>query len=67
MADAVQNFWRKRMVEQEAQERRIQISVGLDEPLRSQLEAAARRFRRSVSGEAAYRIAESLRAEESAA
>lgn len=55
------------MVEQQGQERRIQISVALDEAVRSQLEAAARRFRRSVSGEAAYRIAESLRAEESAA
>jgi hypothetical protein len=55
------------MVEQEAQERRFQISVGLEEPVRSQLEAAARRYRRSVSGEAAYRIAESLKAEQSAA
>jgi hypothetical protein len=67
MADAVQNFWRKGMVEQEAQERRFQISVGLEEPVRSQLEAAARRYRRSVSGEAAYRIAASLKAEQSAA
>lgn len=53
------------MVEQqERQPERVQISVALDERVRSQLEAAARRFRRSVSGEAAYRIMESLKADE---
>jgi len=38
------------MVE-ESQTKRVQISIHLDEPLREQLEAAARRSIRSLSGE----------------
>jgi hypothetical protein len=43
-----------------ADERRVQISIHLDEALLHQLEAAAKREIRSVSGEAAYRIKRSL-------
>jgi TraY domain len=53
------------MVEhQERQSERVQISVALDETVRSQLEQAARVSLRSLSGEAAYRIRESLKADE---
>jgi TraY domain len=51
----------------EEQAKRVQISVHLDEPLREQLEAAAKRSIRSLSGEAAYRIRQSLESEQSAA
>jgi hypothetical protein len=49
------------MTEQE--EKKVQISVHLTEPLREQLEAAAKRAVRSLSGEAAYRIRQSLEAD----
>jgi hypothetical protein len=52
------------MVEQQERQERVQISVALDEAVRSRLEAAARRSVRSISGEAAYRIIESLKADE---
>jgi TraY domain len=48
----------------ERQSERVQISVALDETVRSQLEQAAKRSVRSISGEAAYRIRESLKADE---
>jgi TraY domain len=51
----------------EHQTKRVQISIHLDEPLREQLEAAAKRSIRSLSGEAAYRIRQSLEREQSAA
>jgi hypothetical protein len=54
------------MVEQR-QTKRVQISIHLDEPLRSELEHAARVSLRSLSGEAAYRIRESLKADERSA
>jgi len=57
---------RKDMVEQR-QTKRVQISIHLDEPLRSELEHAARVSLRSLSGEAAYRIRESLKADERSA
>ena len=41
------------------EEKRVQISIHLDGRLRAQLEAAAKRAVRSLSGEAAYRIRES--------
>jgi hypothetical protein len=44
----------------EEQAKRVQISVHLDEPLREQLEAAAKRAVRSLSGEAAYRLRRSF-------
>jgi hypothetical protein len=47
----------------EEQAKRVQISVHLDEPLREQLEAAAKRAVRSLSGEAAYRLRQSFEAE----
>ena len=37
------------------EEKRVQISIHLDGRLRAQLEAAAKRAVRSLSGEAAYR------------
>jgi hypothetical protein len=40
--------------------RRVQISVHVDEPLREQLETAARRSIRSLSGEIAYRLQRSF-------
>jgi hypothetical protein len=40
--------------------KRIQISVGLDEALRQELEAAARRSVRSLSGEITFRLKRSL-------
>jgi hypothetical protein len=40
--------------------RRTQISVGVDDELREQLEAAARRELRSLSGEIHYRLQRSL-------
>jgi hypothetical protein len=49
------------------QAKRVQISIHLDEPLRVQLEAAAKRSIRSLSGEAAYRIRQSLESEQRAA
>jgi TraY domain len=52
---------------EEHQSKRVQISVHLDEPLREQLEAAAKRAVRSLSGEAAFRIRESLKSEQNAA
>ena len=52
---------------EEHQTKRVQISIHLDEALRELLEAAARRSIRSLSGEAAYQIRESLEAEQSAA
>jgi len=54
------------MVE-ESQTKRVQISIHLDEPLREQLEAAARRSIRSLSGEAEYRIRQSLESEQQSA
>jgi len=53
------------MTEQE--EKKVQISVHLTEPLREQLEAAARRSIRSLSAEAAYRIRQSLESEQQSA
>jgi hypothetical protein len=47
------------MVE-EHQRKRVQISVHVDEPLREQLETAARRAVRSLSGEVAYRLQRSF-------
>jgi TraY domain len=47
--------------------KRVQITIHLDEPLREQLEAAAKRSIRSLSAEAAYRIRESLKCEQAAA
>lgn len=40
--------------------KRIQISVGLDEELRQELEAAARRSVRSLSGKITFRLKRSL-------
>jgi TraY domain len=54
-----------KMTEQE--EKKVQISVHLTEPLREQLEAAARRSIRSLSAEAAYRIRQSLESEQQSA
>jgi TraY domain len=51
---------------EENQSKRVQISVHLDELLREQLEAAAKRAVRSLSGEAAYRIRQSLESERNA-
>jgi hypothetical protein len=51
----------KKMTEEQA--KRVQISIHVDEPLREQLEAAAKRAVRSLSGEAAYRLRQSLEAE----
>lgn len=45
---------------------RTQISVGVDDDLREQLEAAAKRAVRSLSGEAAYRIRRSLESDDEA-
>jgi hypothetical protein len=57
-----------RMIEHQGrQSEKGQISVALDEPVRSQLERAARVSLRSVSGEAAFRIRESLKADEQSA
>jgi TraY domain len=55
------------MKQQERQSERVQISVALDEAVRSQLEQAARVSLRSLSGEAAFRIKESLKADEQSA
>jgi hypothetical protein len=55
------------MKQQERQSERVQISVALDGAVRSQLEQAARVSLRSLSGEAAYRIKESLKADEQSA
>jgi hypothetical protein len=44
----------------EEQAKRVQISVHLDEPLREQLETAARRAVRSLSGEITFRLKRSL-------
>jgi hypothetical protein len=52
--------------EQEAkmtETKRIQLSIGLDEALRQELEAAARRSVRSLSGEISYRLKRSLECE----
>jgi hypothetical protein len=46
--------------------KRTQISVGVDDDLREQLEAAAKRELRSLSGEIHYRLQRSLEAEEAA-
>jgi len=43
--------------------KRIQLSIGLDEALRQELEAAARRSVRSLSGEISYRLKRSLECE----
>jgi hypothetical protein len=51
----------------EHQTKRVQISIHLDEPLREQLEAAAKRSIRSLSAEAAYRIRQSLESEQQSA
>jgi hypothetical protein len=51
----------------EHQIKRVQISIHLDEPLREQLEAAAKRSIRSLSAEAAYRIRQSLESEQQSA
>jgi hypothetical protein len=40
--------------------KRVQVSLHLEEPLREQLEAAARRSVRSLSGEIAFRLKRSL-------
>ena len=48
------------------EEKRVQISIQLDGRLRAQLEAAAKRAVRSLSGEAAYRIRESLESDDEA-
>jgi hypothetical protein len=45
------------------QERRVQVSVHLEEALREQLEIAAKRAVRSLSGEIAFRLRRSLEAE----
>jgi hypothetical protein len=44
----------------EEHQKRVQISVHVDEPLREQLETAARRAVRSLSGEIAYRLQRSF-------
>ena len=41
-------------------EAKIQISVGVEKPLRKQLEAAARRSFRSLSAEVVYRLQSSF-------
>jgi hypothetical protein len=41
--------------------KRIQISVGIDEALRQELEAAARRSVRSLSGEITFRLKRSFK------
>jgi hypothetical protein len=46
---------------------KVQISIHLDSRLREQLEVAAKRSIRSLSGEAAYRIRQSLESEQNAA
>lgn len=43
-----------------AEARRVQVSVHLEEPLREQLETAARRSVRSLSGEITFRLKRSL-------
>jgi hypothetical protein len=40
--------------------KRVQVSLHLEEPLREQLEAAARRSVRSLSGEVTFRLKRSL-------
>jgi len=40
--------------------RRVQVSLHLEEPVREQLEAAARRSVRSLSGEVTFRLKRSL-------
>jgi hypothetical protein len=40
--------------------KRVQVSLHLEEPLREQLEAAARRSVRSLSGEITFRLRQSL-------
>jgi hypothetical protein len=47
------------MTEEQA-EKRMQISVSVDEHLREQLESAAKRSIRSLSGEAAFRLMRSF-------
>src|SRR5262249_4987563 len=51
--------WRFGMADQDP-ERRVQVSVHLEEALREQLEAAARRSVRSLSGEITFRLKRSL-------
>jgi hypothetical protein len=43
--------------------KRVQVSLHLEEPLREQLEAAARRSMRSLSGEVTFRLKRSLERE----
>jgi len=43
-----------------AEAKRVQVSVHLEQPLREQLEAAARRSVRSLSGEITFRLKRSL-------
>jgi TraY domain len=45
------------------EEKRVQITIHLEGRLRAQLEAAAKRAVRSLSGEVAYRIQRSLESE----
>ena len=45
---------------QDMMEKRVQVSLHLEEPLREQLEAAARRAVRSLSGEVTFRLKRSL-------
>jgi hypothetical protein len=56
---------RRTMTDQQA--RKVQLTIHLDERLREQLEVAAKHSIRSVSGEAAYRIRQSLEREQSTA
>jgi hypothetical protein len=68
VVDEIRRPQRKRSnMGEELELKRVQISVHLDEPLREQLEQAAKRSVRSISGEAAYRIRESLKADEQSA
>jgi len=53
------------MTEQE--EKKVQISVHLTEPLRERLAVAAKHSVRSLSAEAAFRIRETLKADEQSA
>ena len=50
----------------EEQEGKAQISIHVEKPVREQLEAAAKRELRSLSGEIHYRLQRSLEAEEAA-
>jgi TraY domain len=51
----------------EDEQAKRQISVAVDPQLRQQLEAAAKRAERSVSGEAAFRLRQSFEAETASA